>query len=302
LWNYATVAARWGLVGSETPYVVFTHGMLDPWFKESYPLKAAAKQAVWLVNEGPLLNNAHRVLFTSEEEKLRSRGAFKPYRVREEVVAYGTADVAVGNEADEVAVFRATLPSLGDRPFLLYLSRIHEKKGCDLLVEAFADVVARESGLDLVIAGPDQTGLKATLQALAASRGIANRIHWPGMLKGTAKWGAFRAAEAFILPSHQENFGIVVAEAMACGRPVLVSDKVNIWREVEADGAGFVEPDTLAGTRDLFARFLSLDENERAVMGAAARACFLRCFEIRNAARNLEAVLEQAVAGGRQAA
>jgi glycosyltransferase involved in cell wall biosynthesis len=302
LWNYAAVAARWGLVGGDTPYVVFTHGMLDPWFKQTYPLKAAAKQAVWLINEGPLLNNAHRVLFTSEEEKERARGVFRPYRVREEVVGYGTADISDERAGQDMAEFRAMLPALEGRRFLLFLSRIHEKKGCDLLVEAFADVAGQAPDLDLVIAGPDQTGLKAALQARAEARGVAGRIHWPGMLKGGAKWGAFRQAEAFVLPSHQENFGIVVAEALACGKPALISDKVNIWREVEADGAGLVEPDTLDGARALLSRFLALEDDRREAMGKNARACFLRRFDVRNAARDLEAVLAGAIANRRLAA
>ena len=73
----------------------------------------------------------------------------------------------------------------------------------------------------------------------------------PGMLQGDMKWGALNAAEVFCLPSHQENFGIAVAEALGCGTPVLISDKVNIWREIEADGAGLVDDDTVDGTSEL---------------------------------------------------
>ena len=68
------------------------------------------------------------------------------------------------------------------------------------------------------------------------------------MLQGDLKWGAFHASDAFVLPSHQENFGIAVAEALGCGLPALISDKVNIWREVEADGAGFVAHGYVEGT------------------------------------------------------
>ena len=296
LWNYAAVAARWGLVGGNTPYVVFTHGMLDPWFNDQYPIKALGKQAVWLINEGPLLHHANRVLFTSVEEKLRARGVFRPYRLQEQVVSYGAPDPTSSNAERDIATFRAALPALGERRFLLYLSRIHEKKGCDLLVEAFADITQQVDDVDLVIAGPDQTGLRTELEALAARRGVASRIHWPGMLEGDVKMGAFRAADAFVLPSHQENFGIVVAEAMACGRPVLISDKVNIWREVAACNAGFVAPDTLEGTRNLLKRMLALDAAERTAMGVRARACFIEHFDIRNAALSLEAVLEAAIA------
>ena len=94
LWNYATMAARRGLAGGSTPYVVFTHGMLDPWFRKTYPLKNAAKQFLWLFNEGPLLRHAKFVLFTTEEERIVSRGAFFPYRVAERVVGFGCSDIS----------------------------------------------------------------------------------------------------------------------------------------------------------------------------------------------------------------
>ncbi len=298
LWNHATLAARRALVGGPVPYVVFTHGMLDPWFRQTYPVKTAVKQLSWLVSEGPLLHHAAAVLFTSEEERTLARGAFRPYRVRERVVAYGTADV-VGDPAVQSAAFRAAVPELGARRFLLFLSRIHKKKGCDLLVEAFADLADRDPGLDLVIAGPDETGLRAALERTATSRGIGARIHWPGMLKGDAKWGGFRTAEAFVLPSHQENFGIVAAEAMACGRPVLTTNKVNIWREIEAAGAGLIAPDTAEGVRDLLGRFLALTLEERRAMGERARACFLERFNVEGAARDLARVLQEAIAARR---
>jgi glycosyltransferase involved in cell wall biosynthesis len=71
------------------------------------------------------------------------------------------------------------------------------------------------------------------------------------MLKGDVKWGAFYASEAFALPSHQENFGIAVAEALACGKPALLADKVNIAPQIAADGAGLMQPDTQEGTDEL---------------------------------------------------
>lgn len=294
LWNFSTMAARWGLVGGDTPYLVFTHGMLDPWFKQTYPLKSMAKQMSWLLNEGPLLANASKVLFTTEEERLLARNAFWPYRVREKVVGYGAANPPSDDIDRQILAFRRAVPELGDRPYLLYLSRIHEKKGCDLLIEAFSEYAVRHPDVDLVIAGPDQAGLKATLQALAQKLGIASRIHWPGMLMGDAKWGAYRAALAFTLMSHQENFGIVVAEALACGLPVLISDKVNIWREVADKRAGFVAPDTLDGARGLLQHLSDLTDEERADMGRRARACFERHFGFSNAALALETVARQA--------
>ncbi len=290
LWNHASVGGWSALKVAGLPYVVFAHGMMDPWFRETYPLKHLAKQALWLARQGRVLRDAAAVLFTCEEERRRARGVFRGDGYVERVVAFGTSAPPAQTE-DQLAAFRRRLPALSDRRFLLFLGRIHEKKGCDLLVEAFAKIAASSPDLHLAIAGPDQTGLKSRLIAQAAKAGVADRIHWPGMLVGEAKWGAFRAAEAFVLPSHQENFGIAVAEAMACGTPVLMTDKVNIWREVKASGAGLVAPDSLEGIENLLQSWLALSDDGKNAMRANARSGFERHFRIEAAARDLVTLL-----------
>ena len=126
----------------------------------------------------------------------------------------------------------------------------------------FCQVGGGRSATHLVIAGPDEEGLKPELLSLASEAGVSDRVHFPGMLQGDAKWGAFYAAEAFVLPSHQENFGVAVAEALACGTPVLISNQVNIWREIAEDGVGLVEDDDLAGTMRLLERWRDLPPEE----------------------------------------
>lgn len=145
--------------------------------------------------------------------------------------------------------------------------------------------------MQLAIAGPDQVGLKAKLQALAESHGIAHRIYWLGMLSGDLKWGAFHASEAFILPSHQENFGIVVAEALGCGKPVLMSNKVNIWREIEADKAGIVANDDLAGTESLLTKWIAMSDEERRAMSENAVNCFTSRFTVDAMASSLAKII-----------
>jgi glycosyltransferase involved in cell wall biosynthesis len=277
LWNYCALAARRAFSGTSVRYFVYTHGMLDPWFHRTYPLKTMLKQVFWWFSEGPLLAGAQAVLFTTEEERILARNAFRPYRCREAVVGYGTADVS-GDPQEQIAAFRSRLPQLIDRRYLLFLSRIHAKKGCDLLIEAFAKSAVKDPALDLVMAGPDQVGWATELKKNAANLGVADRVHWPGMLMGDAKWGAFHDCEALVLPSHSENFGIVVVEAMACGKPVLITNKVNVWREVEEGGGGVVANDDLRGIEQLLELFLALSQTERNQMGEAARATFLRHF------------------------
>jgi glycosyltransferase involved in cell wall biosynthesis len=145
------------------------------------------------------------------------------------------------------------------------------------------------------MAGPDGVGLQPELAALAQRLGISERVTWTGMLEGAAKWGALRAADVFVLPSHQENFGIAVAEALAMGLPTLLSTQVNIWREVVAAGAGLAEPDTLAGTVALLSRWLALPAVTRTHMRQAATPCFERHFHVQAAAQRLLAL----VAAGR---
>jgi glycosyltransferase involved in cell wall biosynthesis len=292
LWNYASYGAWRGLRRSSIPYFVFTHGMLDPWFNKAYPTKTFFKTLFWKLFEHKVLRDARGVIFTCEEERQLAAQSFSPYAAHEVVVGYGTRDVN-GDAEQQRAAFAAKLPEVKGRKIILFLSRIHPKKGVDLLIQAFARHAATFPQFDLVIAGPDQTGWKRDLQELATKLGVSDRIFWPGMLSGDAKWGAFRAAEFFVLPSHQENFGIVVAEAMALSKPVLISNKVNIWREIQLDGAGLVVDDEVeaiaAGLREMCA----LSSAEREAIGLKARNCFLERYNLEHNAMQLLALLSQ---------
>lgn len=287
LWQFNGLAVWRTRKDHGRPYYVFPHGMLDPWFRRTYPAKHLRKQLYWLLGQYGVLRDAQGVVFTCEEERLQAKGAFFPWGpFQERIVTLGTA----GSPFDPNTARRAFLdlfPALETTRNLLFLSRIHEKKGCDLLLRAFASVADRDPNLRLVMAGPDYSGWKADLEAIAAERGVADRVVWTGMLKGEAKWGAYGAAQALALTSHQENFGIVVAEALASGLPTLVSNKVNIWREIVADGAGFAEPDTQEGADRLLDRWLALDSETAQGMVRSARQCFEHRFEIRAAAENL---------------
>jgi glycosyltransferase involved in cell wall biosynthesis len=290
IWQFHSFASWRALRNSSTAYVVFTHGMLDPWFKRRYPLKHLKKWMYWPWAEYRVLRDAQAVLFTCEEERVLARQSFWLYRCNEVVVNYGTAK-PTGDPQIEVHEFFGRYPELRGKKLALFMGRIHPKKGCDLLIDAFAEVLARHSEWHLVIAGPDQVGWQKKLNHQAEQLGIASRITWTGMISGVMKWGALRAAEVFVLPSHQENFGIVVAEALAAGTPTLISDKVNIWREIRADGAGVVAEDTLSGTCEFFRSYLGLPEEKKLAMRQLARRCFEQRFEIKKAAETLHEVL-----------
>src|SRR5204863_6857014 len=187
--------------------------------------------------------------------------------------------------------FLAMYPQLQNTRVLLFLSRLHPKKGCDLVIDAFPR--AHASHMALVLAGPDQIGWQRKLRERIARFDLAPRIVFTGMLEGEMKQGALVAADAFILPSHQENFGMSVVEALAAGLPVLISNRVNIWREIDTDGAGYVESDDLAGTTRLIERWLQTSPAVRDSMRENARNCFARRFEIHRAADSLLEVLSE---------
>jgi glycosyltransferase involved in cell wall biosynthesis len=288
LWQYHSFGAWRALRGTTTPYYVFPHGMLDPWFRRSFPLKHAKKWLYWPWADYRVLRDARAVLFTCEEEKLLAPQSFVLYRAHSVVTGLGTTSPPPGAGA---TAFLDRHPELRDRRILLFMGRLHPKKGCDLLLEAYAATMANDPEWRLVFAGPDAFHWRQTLEARAHALHIADHIVWTGMLRDSMKWSALAAAEIFALPSHQENFGIAVAESLACGVPVLISREVNIWREIEASHAGFVAPDTLEGTIGVLTLWQQLAETERKIMRRNARQCFQQHFDIEHsAARMLQAI------------
>jgi glycosyltransferase involved in cell wall biosynthesis len=293
LWQYSSFGVWRALTGTSTPYFVFPHGMLDPWFKRTYPLKHLKKLLYWPWAEYRVLRDAAAVLFTSEEERRLARESFSLYRCNETVVNYGTAAAPAPEATREK--FGEAFPDLRGRRFFLFLGRLHEKKGCDLLIEAYARLRATSETAPphLVLAGPcaDTQYLRHLQDLASTATNNDGSITFPGMLSGDVKWGALSAAEAFVLPSHQENFGIAVVEALASGTPVLISNKINIWREIEDAGAGLVENDDIAGTARLLERWLSTPPVARSAMREAAKKCFADRFEIERATDSLLAVI-----------
>jgi glycosyltransferase involved in cell wall biosynthesis len=222
---------------------------------------------------------------------LLARESFPLYHVRETVSPLGIEAPLVSPAVK--SEFLSRYPQLQGTRNCLFLGRLHPKKGCDILLNAFARVSSPET-TSLILAGPDQIGWEAELRSQAARLNLQGRVVFTGMLQGSMKQGAFAAADAFILPSHQENFGIAVVEALAEGVPVLISNRVNIWREVEADRAGYVQQDDLEGTTRLLQRWIETPVAEREAMRQNARKCFEQRFEINRAVDSLLRILNGA--------
>lgn len=290
LWQFHSYSAAKTCQLLSIPYLIFSHGMLDPWFNQTNKLKAAKKHLYWLLFERHSVNGAANLLFTSEEERHLARNVFWPYTPAEKVVPYGSGSSKT-SEKTLREVFLNKFPTLEGRKFGLFLSRIHEKKGVDLLISGMKKVVLNNPDFIIAIAGPDHGGLKKILVQQIKHLGLENNVTWLGMLEGDVKWGAYYASDFFILPSHQENFGIVVAEALSTATPVLISNKVNIWREIAESGAGVVEGDTVEGVELLLSKWFGFSREAREKMSVNARECYQKNFSMESAAAGLEAAL-----------
>ncbi len=273
LWLHVSAGAWLCLRKVGVPYFVYVHGMLDPAFKDLFPCRHVMKLLIWKMVEWRVLRDAAAVLFTCAEEKKLALGSFSPFRCNSEVVPYCVGEPPPKTNS-QIEAFRSLLPHKCDERILLFLSRIHPKKGCDVLIEAFAQAARNRSGWRLVMAEPDVVGWRADLQKRSARLGIADKVTWLDMLQGDAKWGAFRSAECFVLPSHQENFGIAVVESLASGTPVIISNRVNIWREISDDGAGYAGDNNIRTMSSLMSRFMNISKEQHCQMRLMARLCY----------------------------
>ena len=283
-------------------FFVMPHGMLDPYFQQAKErkLKAIRNWFYWKLIESKLINNANGLLFTCKTELLLARKSFRPYHPKKEInIGYG-AQLPPAFIAAMADAFYEQCPQVKNAPFMLFISRIHEKKGVDLLLKAYKNLVDKtiihnKQHTDkllvqkLVIAGPGlETAYGVQMQQLIMDNELQDTVYFSGMLAGDAKWGAFYQSEAFILPSHQENFGIAVVEALACGKPVLISNQVNIWSEIKEAGAGFVEKDTIEGTENLLKSWQLLSTENKNNMSNKAVQCFKNNFSIEIAAKKFK--------------
>jgi glycosyltransferase involved in cell wall biosynthesis len=300
IWQFHSLAARLGAGRSRTPLFVFPHGMLDPWFERTYPLKHLKKRIYWTLAERWVFRFARAALFTCRTELELAREPFLDRSMPLEVTGFGIAEPPADTTAG--AAFFEAYPHLRGKRILLFLSRIHEKKGCDLLIEAFSHIAAKHPDMRLVIAGPGEDAAIAALKREVHARGIESQVVWTGMLSGAVKWAALRAAEVFVLPSHQENFGIAVVEALASATPVIITDRVNIWREIAERRAGLIVKDTREGVAAGLAQWCeAMDEAQITAMRQRALACYRHDFRIEGAARKLVDVIAAAAAATHRA-
>jgi glycosyltransferase involved in cell wall biosynthesis len=228
-WMAARIARK-----QRVPYVISPHGML---VKELFQNKRMFLKSVWERCFGRrMIGSASAVHVTAKKELDELK------RFDFDLPAPWVVPIGIDKPKIDLCEDSEAFPDCKD--FALFLGRISWKKGLNRLIEAWVNV----PDVMLLIAGNDEESYRPELEQLAVESGVADRIRFVGMVQGALKWRLFRDAEVFILPSHSENFGISVLEAMSMGCPVVVTPEVGLAEAVSESGAGLVvdgDPDTL---------------------------------------------------------
>ena len=279
VWGTAFKAAAAAAHRAGVPYVVTPHGMLDPWSLSQKKWKKRA--GLYLLGYRRMLQRAAFLHLLNDEEKrlIEPLSLHTPV----EVIPNGIFMEEV-DPLPEPGRFHAAHPDLRGRPFVLFLSRLHYKKGLDRLARGFAALC--RLGLDratedplasvqLVVAGPDGgergpfESLVAELDRAEPGLGLAGRVHIIGPVYGQAKYEALRDAAAFTLISRQEGFSMAITEALACELPVVITEACHFPQVAQA-GCGFIVSPDPEAVAEALASLLG-DPAARLAMGRAGR-------------------------------
>lgn len=267
----------------DVPYLIRPCGALDPYLYKRHRLR---KSICEMLFENRNIKNAAAIHFTTEEEKQLAQ----PF-------THGTLGVVapLGLHLSEYenlpnpGTFRSAYPAIGGKKIILFFGRINFKKGLDILIDAFARVAQVRNDVHLVLAGPDNERYGVKVKTWAREKGIERQTTFTGMLQGNMKLAVLKDSTIFVLPSYTENFGLSVIEAMACGLPVVISNKVNIWREVQSAGAGVVAPCDARRFSAMISALLD-DPGRATVMGKRGMALVQSSFSWSNVALKLERI------------
>lgn len=255
VWDYPVAAAAYYCRKFKKPYVIFPHGLLYP---ETFGKKAWKKWPYYKLIAHKVLNSASAIHFTTLDEAERC-SKFVGERTKSLVIPNSIQLAKFTNQPKE-DYLRTKYPVLEDKKIILFLSRLNWKKGLDLLIDAFGRIAKTRSDVFLVIVGEDDgDGYRNVISRRISDSNLSSKVIMTGALYGTEKDSAYVYSDVFALSSYSENFGMVVVEAMAWGVPVLISNKVGLWRDVVARQAGLVSE---ANADDVYLNLKKLIEND----------------------------------------
>ena len=280
IWQFINYAVWKMATKHNIKYQIIVHGMLDPWFNQ-YIFKYIKKYIFWILIQHRILKDANLVLFTSKEERnLSKKSKFYPCNFKQGILSI-PIDKSPFRFDKKNNLLLNRYPKLKKKKIILYLGRIDKKKGLDLLIEAFNKIIKQKnnkSKVRLVITGPYETSYYKKIKYLIKSLKLEKFITFTGPLYNKLKWDTLNSCEIFCLPTHQENFGITIAESLSVGKPLITTNKTNIWKILNNYNAAFISNDDYPGLVKSLTKWNLLNRKEYNEMCKNSFQCFKENF------------------------
>lgn len=270
VFSYVSTAAALIARAKAVPYVVRPLGVLNRWGFENR--KPVLKRLSFAAIDKHILRHAAAIQYTSEQEQIEAE---RLCPINRPVILPNPVRMAAELPARAARMDSGAAP----QPLILFMSRLDEKKGLDLLIQAFARVKPHYPDCRLVVAGSGEESVAKSLRLLAEREQVADAIDWVGFVSGAAKQQLLARADVFALPSYSENFGVAVVEAMAAGLPVVISDQIGIHPAITQGGAGLVASCSIESLTEALLNMLA-DPAAARVMGEHGRRVALAQFSI----------------------
>lgn len=286
---YPTAVASYLCRKYNVPYIINPLGALDPDminFKNS-----VLKQCYIKLIEKNNINNATAIHLASsyEQDKFRLLG----FRTRVVVVPRGV-DLKNFPEKKIQITLKELYPETEGKKVVLFMGRLHPKKGFALLAKAFKRIVDKKEKTHLLIAGTGENKYVNKVRLMFKRLNIEKHVTFAGMILGDEKIAALQGSDLFVLPSHGENFGVAVVEAMAFGLPVVVTDRVGLWPDIKEYGAGVVVGPSVEEIEKAILRLVEKDELSKS-MGVKARQLVGDRFDIRKIANKMTTIYREII-------
>ena len=275
IWQFSTLLARLFL---KKKYSVRIHGQLDPFFSKNF-LKKIKKQIYWMLVEKSNLMNSNSILLTSKIEKnLINKTYVNTNGIKKSIINDGILKPKI-NKNKMRKIFFKTFPTLINQKFLVFIGRFDKKKGLDTLLKAIVRLKKKKIQYKFFIAGKNNSYTKY-LKKFSNENKIDEYIVWSDKLSNDLKWGAICASQGTVLASNGENFGVAVVESLACSKPVLTTTKVNIYKEIISNKAGFISTNNPTSFEKILSKFINIKKKDLLTLNKSSYKCFNKCFNI----------------------
>lgn len=282
VWNFPVLAGALISIIKKKPYIISPRGTI---YKETIELKSTSIKKIYFnLFAKQYINKASAIHFTTKDEQekvTKYLGITAPSFV-----------IPNGIDISSIALSAESKARIIDKKYILILGRIDKKKGFDILIPAFANIIKKFNDLILVIAGDDKSPYAQEVRKMVEEKKISNNIIFTGQVTGDDKWALYKNALMFVLPSYSENFGMSVVEAMACGCPVVISDKVGIYKEVVDNNAGIIVNTSVESVEEGILKLLN-DEKLRETISHNGKAMVEKFYDIDKVADEMIEVYER---------